>query len=85
MAPITSVLPRLLLESGEIDGLLIHGIIETGWGKLVYPLIRPFKNISLHEYLDTLRVNLNELLEMPLKYNKPCTSSFDRRSRCPAS
>jgi acetyltransferase len=77
MAPITSVLPKLLLESGEIDGLLIHGIIETGWGKLVYPLIRRFKNISLHEYLDTLRVNLNELLEMPLKYNKPlCTSSF---------
>ena len=55
MKAITSTLPRLLLESEEIDGLLIHGIIVSGWGKLVYPLLKQVTDISLEEFLSTLR------------------------------
>lgn len=80
MKSITSVLPRILLRSEEVDGLLIHGIIVTGWGQLVYPLLRQVKDISLEEFLEALSVDLGDLVKMPWEYGKPvCMSSFHGR------
>ncbi|MBI9082418.1 MAG: acetate--CoA ligase family protein [Desulfobacterales bacterium] len=69
--------PRILLEADGIDGLLIHGIIDTGWAEMAYPLFRSLLDVTLEDFRAMLTVNLLPLIEMARQSGKPVlVSSF---------
>ena len=41
-AALTTEIPRLAMESGEIDGLVLHGAMGSGFVKAIYPHIKEF-------------------------------------------
>lgn len=69
--------PRILLEAEEIDGLLIHGIIDTGWAENAYPLFRSLVDVTLEAFRAMLTANLTPLIGMARQSGKPVlVSSF---------
>jgi len=71
MTLITETLPKLLLESDEIDGLLIHGIMDTGWAELFYPVFRSFSSGSLDDLKKMFTTKMDALIDLPTTYQKP--------------
>ncbi len=71
MELLAETLPGILLESGEIDGLLIHGIMDTGFADLLYPIFKDVLDVSLSDFKAYFKADLNQLIMMPQKYNAP--------------
>lgn len=70
-------LPRIVFEADEIDGVIIHGIIDTGFIDEIFPLIANIMNISEPGSAHMPETDLASLVEMPHKHGKPLvTSSF---------
>ena len=78
----TVIIPEILMKSGEIDGLLIHGPMMSGWMKEVHPhLAMLFNNISLDEFLVQFQKDLSPAMVLPWKYDLPLVlCSFMDRS-----
>jgi acetate---CoA ligase (ADP-forming) len=77
MELMVKTLPKILLESGEIDGLLIHGIMDTGFANLLYPIFKDALNVSNADFQAFFKSDLTQIMEMPGKYNVPILiSSF---------
>jgi acetate---CoA ligase (ADP-forming) len=77
MELMTKTLPEMLLESGEIDGLLVHGIMDTGFADLLYPIFKDALNVSLTDFKTYLKADLTQLTGMPQQYKTPIlVSSF---------
>lgn len=65
-------IPEILLKSGEIDGLIIHGPMRSGWMKEVYPhLSMLFNNLPLEDFLANFPNNLAAAMALPAKYKLP--------------
>ena len=71
MELMAETLPEILLESGEIDGLLIHGIMDTGFAGLLYPIFKDVLNVSLSDFKAYFKADLSRLISMPHKYKIP--------------
>jgi acetyltransferase len=68
------------MESDEIDGLLLHGAMDTGWMKNVYPSVRQATDMSLDAMVEAAKTPVDKLIGMPSKYGKPIVvSSFFQR------
>ncbi|MFH2099002.1 MAG: acetate--CoA ligase family protein, partial [Pseudomonadota bacterium] len=77
MTLLTQELPRILLESDDVDALLIHGIMSTGWAEMAFPVFHKAFGISYEELEKGFKVDLSALMDMPEKYGKPlCLSTF---------
>ncbi len=77
MAHISNLFPRLLLESNLIDGLLIHGIIDTGWAEMVHPVYELHLEVTKEDLDQMFQIDLANLVAMPQRYGKPLLiSSF---------
>jgi acetyltransferase len=77
MKGLTEDIPRLLFQSGEIDGILIHGIMDTGFMELLYPGISRFVDISKEKMISYAKISLDPLVGMPGALGKPLlVSSF---------
>jgi acetyltransferase len=77
---VSETLPTILMESDEIDGLLIHGAMDTGWMKNVYPSMRLATDMSLEAMVEGAKAPVDRLIGMPSKYGKPIVvSSFFQR------
>jgi acetate---CoA ligase (ADP-forming) len=77
MELMAETLPDILLQSGEIDGLLIHGIMDTGFADLLYPIFKDVLNVSESDFKAYFMADLTRLIAMPRKYNAPILiSSF---------
>jgi len=77
MDHISNLFPRLLLEADHIDGLLIHGIIDTGWAEMVHPVYEPHLKVTREDLNEMFQIDLNKLVAMPQQYGKPLLiSSF---------
>ncbi len=83
MKMIAETLPRMLMEADEIDGLLIHGIMDTGWGDMVYPVIQKFLGVSREDLHNMFYADLGALVAMPAAHGKPLliSSFFGREDR----
>jgi acetyltransferase len=80
MKAITEEIPRMLFESDEVDGIIIHGIMDTGFMELLHPGVTRFVDISKEQLLSMAKMTLDPLVEMPLHYGKPLLiSSFFNR------
>jgi len=65
-------IPEIVLGSGEIDGLLIHGPMMTGWMKEVFPHFAPLvKDMSLEAFLAGFARDLMPAMALPGKFGKP--------------
>jgi acetyltransferase len=79
MNALTRDIPNALFLSDEIDGLILHGIMDTGFMKELYPMLRPIINISLENFLKSAEIDLSALVSMPFSHKKPLliSSFFD--------
>lgn len=71
-------LPERILESGEVDALIIHGAMGTGFMREIYPHIRELiGNPGPDEFLAPFRKDLATTTDLPAKYGIPVViSSF---------
>jgi len=77
MKGLTEDLPRILFQSEEIDGILIHGIMDTGFMELLYPGVSRFIEISKEKMISMAKISLDTLAGMPHAFGKPLmVSSF---------
>ena len=84
MSILADKIPRIVFNTDEIDGVVIHGIIDTGFLNNIYPLISKVLNISEDEIVKTPLTELEQLIEMPVTYHKPLiiSSFFDDEDNC---
>jgi acetyltransferase len=71
MTQIADTLPRILMEADEIDGLLIHGIMDTGWAEMVFPVFEKFFGASPEDIRKMLNVDVGALVGLPAACGKP--------------
>jgi acetyltransferase len=77
MKALTEKIPRILFDSDDIDGVVIHGIMDTGFYHEVYPIIKDLVGVPEEEFLKMLEANLDKLVEMVRSSKKPLmVSSF---------
>ena len=83
MTLMAETLPEALLSSNEVDALLIHGIMDTGWADLAYPVFKDIIKISREDFRNSLNANIEDLLEMPSRFQKPViiSSFFGRQDQ----
>ncbi|MBS4022704.1 MAG: acetate--CoA ligase family protein [Dethiobacter sp.] len=75
---LSSLIPELIIESGEVDCLIIHGAMSSGMMKEVYPHVREaLGNIALDDLLATFKQDISTAASMPGKNDFPVViSSF---------
>ena len=81
MDVMTRDIPDLVMNSGEVDGIIMHGAMSTGWMTSVYPhLTDLMPGTSLEDLVQSTTRDLSESVQMPFKNNMPMTVSafFDR-------
>ncbi|MDI6796030.1 MAG: acetate--CoA ligase family protein [Desulfatibacillaceae bacterium] len=69
------VIPKILLESDAVDGLLIHGFMDTGWAKQVYPSISKVMDIKYEQLEKLFSMDLGPFLALREKHQKPIVCS----------
>jgi acyl-CoA synthetase (NDP forming) len=77
-------IPEIMMKSGEVDAMVIHGVMMTGYMREIYPHLKEMiENISLEEFLKLSQPIVNEAFELPRKYNMPfLISSFFDEDDC---
>jgi len=77
MTQLAETLPRILMEAEEIDGLLIHGIMDTGWAEMAFPVFQKFFGATIEDIRKMLNVDVGTLVGLPAACGKPLLiSSF---------
>ncbi len=66
------------MQSGEVDGLILHGAMMSGFMREVYPHVRELlNNISEEKFLDRFKADMTHTVSLPRKYGIPLlVSSF---------
>jgi acetate---CoA ligase (ADP-forming) len=77
-------LPEIMIKSGEVDAIVVHGAMMTGYLREIYPHLKEIAgNISLEEFLKFGEPVINEAFELPRKCNMPfLISSFFDEDDC---
>lgn len=73
-------IPEIMMKSGEIDALVLHGVMMTGYLREIYPHLKEMAgNMSLDEFLKFGGPVIPETFELPRKYDMPflISSFFD--------
>jgi acyl-CoA synthetase (NDP forming) len=80
MKALSTTIPNLIMKSGEVDGLIIHGVIS--FLEEANPALKKYlQGVSLEEMAKQLLVDLSEAVTLPERYGTPMliSSFFDRR------
>jgi acyl-CoA synthetase (NDP forming) len=75
MDALTEKIPQILFDADDIDGVVIHGIMDTGFFNDVYPIFGKFLDVSEEDFLKMWETNLDRLVEMPFSHGKPLVMS----------
>jgi acyl-CoA synthetase (NDP forming) len=75
MDALTEKIPQILFDADDIDGVVIHGIMDTGFFNDVYPIFGKFLDVSEEDFLKMWETNLDKLVEMPFSHGKPLVMS----------
>jgi acetyltransferase len=83
MTLMAETLPALLMAADEVDGLLIHGIMDTGWADLAYPVFQDLFQVSRDDFRKNFRADIGNLVALPARWGKPLvvSSFFGREDR----
>jgi acetyltransferase len=78
MQLLSTGIPDLIMQSGEVDGVILHGAMNTGFMREVYPHLRELlNNIGEEKFIESFRKDLTETVSLPRKYGMPLlVSSF---------
>lgn len=72
MEKLAVTLPELMMKSGEVDAIIMHGIMHSGFMKEVYDHTRDLLGgLGLEDFLKIARPIAEETFELPHKYNMP--------------
>jgi acetyltransferase len=74
-------IPDAVMASGEVDGMVLHGVMKSGFIKVAYPHLREMLNDTpVETVIDMIKVDFKKSMELPFKYGVPlaCSSFFDR-------
>lgn len=71
-------IPRLIFESGEVDGIILHGVFRSAFLKARYPHIKDaLGDMSLEGFLSLLPDFIPDFVSIPSEFGKPLMiSSF---------
>lgn len=75
---LTTVIPEIIMQSGEVDGVIMHGGMSHGFLSELYPHIKEsLGGISLEMLLSQYKSEMAKTLALPEQYATPLlTSSF---------
>ena len=78
MEKLAITIPEIVIKSGEVDALIMHGIMHSGFLREIYTHVSDYiKGVSFEEFLSFTGPILKEVFELPRKYNMPLIiSSF---------
>jgi len=78
MQVLALTIPELIMESGEVDGIVLHGAMGSGFMKMVYSHVRELLgNISRETFLEMTTRDMTAAVALPQKYRLPLViSSF---------
>jgi acyl-CoA synthetase (NDP forming) len=72
MKNLAITIPEIILKSGEVDALISHGIMHSGFLREIYSHAVDFLgDISFEQFLEMAEPVLEETFEIPRKYNVP--------------
>lgn len=81
MQVMSETIPELIMKSGEVDGVVLHGAMSTGFYRLVYPhMAELMGDTSLEDFMAATRKDLTPSVSLPFELNMPLivSSFFDR-------
>ncbi|MBT9173181.1 MAG: Succinate--CoA ligase (ADP-forming) subunit alpha [Syntrophomonadaceae bacterium] len=75
---LSRVIPEIIIKSGEVDGLILHGAMSHGFMREIYPRIKEMVGgLTLEQFLEMNAPDMSKAVELPKKYNFPLlVSSF---------
>ena len=78
MRVLVTTIPQLIMESGEVDGLVLHGAMNSGLMKMFHSHVSELMgNIPLETFLEQAAIDMSDAVTLPRKYNLPLiVSSF---------
>lgn len=84
MSALSYKIPKIIFSSDEIDGVIIYGIMDTGFFSEIYPMVSKVVGVPEKELAKLPNADLSRLIEMPFKYGKPLivSSFFDKEDHC---
>ena len=71
MTLMAQTLPEVILSTAEVDALMIHGIMDTGWADLAYPVFKDIAQVSREDFRKMMQADVAGLIEMPTRFGKP--------------
>ncbi len=71
-------IPKIVMESGEVDAVVLHGTMKSGFIKVIYPhLIDLLNDAPLQTILDMLKIDFEKSASLPRIFGIPMSvSSF---------
>ena len=81
MNVMTHTIPDLVMKSGEVDGIVLHGAMSTGFLAAVFPHFSDLMpGVTLADMIKGATKDLTDSVQVPFKNNIPMTVSsfFDR-------
>lgn len=81
---IAAKIPEMLFHSDEIDGILTHGIMDTGFMKVMYPHFKDFLPLPKEQFITSNLTDMSTITKLPFEKQIPLAASafFDREDHC---
>jgi acetyltransferase len=75
---LTVRIPEMVMESGEVDGVVLHGAMRSGFMKAIYPHIKELvNNAPLESVMGMWKADFSGIASIPYAHGVPMTvSSF---------
>ncbi len=74
-AALTETIPRLLFASDELDAVMVHGIMDTGFTGQMYDAIKDIAPIPREQFMESAKFDMSVLANLPRETGKPLTAS----------
>ncbi len=73
---LTAVIPEIIMQSGEADGVIVHGGMSHGFMKVLYPHVRELLgNVTLEQFLSNFDADFQKTVSLPWEYQIPLVAS----------
>jgi len=73
---LTAVIPEIIMQSGEADGVIVHGGMSHGFMKVLYPHVRELLgNVTLEQFLSNFDADFQKTVSLPWEYEIPLVAS----------
>lgn len=75
MLKLAEKIPKLIMKSGEVDAIILHGAQTSGFIKSIYPHLRDSTDSSLESMLEIFRNDYSRAVSLPFDYGIPMALS----------